>query len=175
MTVAALSLAAVVVLSVLLAKKHSNSTFQANFNPTQIALNSALQAADQVYGLNEHSYPRGNALITQLQTTDPSLAFGFGPQSVASSNDASGPYTPTRISLAVSEDGQLVMFATQDSSGTCWYTTDNHEQSATTDNVDGASPTRGASYASANNQQSCTAGDGLPAKATSWETSWPTS
>ena len=173
MIVAALSLAAVVVLSVLLARRQPNLATQPTSNTTQIALNSALQAASQVYGSNAKSFPRGQTLLAELQQRVPELAFAFGPQSV-STNFTSGPLQATGISVAVSQDGQVIMFAAPASDGTCWYTTNNHETHATAAGIDGGSALHGTSYASAGSQQSCTAGDGLPPGSTPWRTSWPT-
>ncbi len=175
MIVAAAALAAVVVLSVLLAKRHGNSASQPTYNPTQLALSSSLQAADQVYGSNANSFPRGQSLISQLQRTDPELVFGFGPQAVTSPNNASAPLTLTAISVGVSQDGEVIMFAAEASDGRCWYATDNHETHSSTGGLVGASQTRGTSYASASGQTSCTAGEGLPANVTPWTSTWPSS
>lgn len=174
MIVATLSLAAVVVLSILLARRPSDGDTQPAPNTTQIALEDALQAASQVYDSNGHSFPRGQSLLSQLQRTLPELAFAFGPQSVSSSNFASGPLTSTGISVAVSQDGKVVMFAAQATDGTCWYVTSNHEKTATSAGLDGGARARGTSYAAAASQQSCAAGQGLPAGVTPWQSSWPT-
>ncbi len=175
MLVAAAALAAVVVLSVLLAKRHGNSTPQTTYNATQLALSSALQAADQVYDANGNSFPRGQPLISQLQRTDPQLGFAYGPQGVNTSNNASAPLTPTGVSVGVSPDGAVIVFAAEASVGTCWYATDNHETRSATGGLDGASQTRGISYASARGQTSCTAGTVLPGDVTPWAVNWPSS
>jgi len=173
MIVATLSLAAVVVLSILLARRPSDGDTQPEPNTTQIALDDASQAASQVYSSNGRSFPRGQSLLNQLQRTAPELAFAFGPQSVSVSNFASGPLTSTGISVAVSQDGEVVMFAAQATDGTCWYVTINHEKTATSAGLDGGATTRGTSYSAAGSQQSCAAGDGLPSGATSWKPAWP--
>jgi hypothetical protein len=175
MVIAAAALAAVVVLSVLLAKRHGDSTPQPTYNATQLAISSALQAASQVYDSAGNSFPRGQTLVTQLQTTVPLLTFAFGPESVSTSNNASAPLGPTGISVGVSEDGQVIMFAAEANDGTCWYATDNHETRSATGGLDGASQTRGTSYASASGQTTCTAGDGMPSDATPWTANWPSS
>ena len=175
MIVAAAALAAVVVLSVLLAKRHADATPQTVYNPTQIAISSALQAAEQIYGSDQNSFPRGQTLISQLQKQDPELTFGFGPQAVTSQINASAPLTSTAISVGVSEDGVVIVFAAQASDGTCWYATDNHETHSATGGLDGASQTRGTSYASASGQTSCTAGAGRPGDVTPWGANWPAS
>jgi hypothetical protein len=175
MLVAAASLAAVVVLSVLLAKRQGNSTTETTYNATQIALSSALQAADQVYDSSGKSFPQGQILISQLQRSDPELEFAFGAQGVSTSNNASAPLSATGVSLAVSADGQVIVFAAEASDGTCWYATDNHETRSATGGLDGASQTRGTSYASARGQTSCTAGTALPSNATPWSANWPSS
>lgn len=171
--VATFSLAAVVVLSVLLARRQPSSGSQPNLNTTQIALASALQAGTQVYNSSAKTFPTGQDLLVDLQRTDPELSFAFGPQSVPA-NLASGPFVATGISVAVSQDGQVIMLAAQASDGACWYATSNHETNATAGGLDGGSTTRGTSFAAASSQQSCTAGDGLPTGATPWRTSWPT-
>jgi hypothetical protein len=170
--VATLSLATVVVLSVLLARRQPNLATLPTANTTQIALNSALQSATQVYKSNAKSFPRGQALLGQLQQQAPELSFAFGAQSV-SSNFTSGPLQATGISVAVSPDGQVVMFAAQATNATCWYMTSNHETSTNAAGVFGAASVRGTSYAAASSQPSCTAGDGLPPGATPWKASWP--
>jgi hypothetical protein len=175
MLVAAAALAAVVVLSVLLAKRHGSTTAETTYNATQIALSSALQAADQVYDANGKSYPQGQALISQLQRSDPELEFAFGPQRISTSNNASAPLSATGVSLGVSADGQVIVFAAEASDGTCWYATDNHETRSATGGLDGASQTRRTSYASARGQTSCTAGVALPSDATPWAANWPSS
>jgi hypothetical protein len=172
--VATLSLAAVVVLSVLLAKREPNAATQPPPNTTQIALDSALQAASGVYTSNAKSFPPGQTLLGELTERAPTLSFAFGPQSVPSSNFASGPLQAEGISVAVSQDGQVIMFAAQASDGTCWYATSNHEKDATSAGLDGGANTRGTSYASAGGQQSCSAGNGLPTGVTAWKSSWPT-
>jgi hypothetical protein len=164
-----------VVLSVLLAKRHADSTPQPTYNASQLALSSALQAASQVYGSNENAFPSGQSLISQLQRAVPGLVFAFGPQAVGTPNNASAPLAPTGISVGVSQDGEVIMFAAQSNDGTCWYATDNHETHSATGGLDGASQTRGTSYASASGQASCTAGAGLPGDATPWTTNWPSS
>ena len=171
--VATFSLAAVVVLSVLLARRQPSSGSQPNLNTTQIALSSALQAGTQVYNSNSKTFPSGQNLLIDLQRTDPELSFAFGFQSVPM-NLTSGPFVATGISVAVSTDGQVIMLAAQASDGTCWYATSNHETKATAGGLDGGSTTRGTSFAAAGGQLSCTAGDGLPSGATPWRTSWPT-
>jgi hypothetical protein len=171
--VATLSLAAVVVLSVLLAKRQPNPSSQPNLNTTQIALTSALQAASEVYRSNGEDYPRGQALLGDLQTSDPELSFAFGPQSV-SPTFTSGPYRATGISVAVSTDGLVIMFAAQGTDGSCWYVTNNREVSTSDGDIDGAATIRGTSYATAGGQPSCTSGAGLPSNATKWRTTWPT-
>jgi hypothetical protein len=172
MVVAAVSLAAVVVLSVLLARRHSTTQIQLT-NPTQFALNGAVQAAEEVYSTNQHSFPRGDPLLNQLHKQDPELLFAFGPQSVAVSLFSSGPLPPTGVSVAVSEDGQVVMFGAQATSGACWYATENRETDSSDGGLDGASVTAGVSYAVAANQQTCVAGVGLPTDATTWHSTWP--
>ena len=175
MVVAAASLAAVVVLSVLLAKRHANASPQPVYNPTQFAVSSSLQAANQIYGSNQNGFPKGQALISQLQHTDPGLNFAFGPQAISPPNNASAPLGATDISVGVSQDGEVITFAAQASDGTCWYATDNHETQSATGGLDGASQTRGTSYASATNQTSCTAGAALPSNVTPWSANWPSS
>jgi hypothetical protein len=175
MIVAAAALAAVVVLSVLLAKRHGNSASQTTYNPTQLTISSSLQAADEVYGSNRNTFPRGQPLISQLQRTDPELAFGFGPQAVSSPSNASAPLSTTVVSVGVSQDGEVIMFAAEGSDGTCWYATDNHETHSTTGGLDGASRTHGTSYAWASGQTSCTAGNGLPSDIKPWAANWPSS
>ena len=175
MGIAAAALAAVVVLSVLLAKRHGDATPQPTYNATQLAISSALQAASQVYDSNGNSFPRGQTLVSHLQRTVPLLLFAFGPESVSSSNNASAPLEPTGISVGVSDDGQVIMFAAEANDGSCWYATDNHETRLATGGLDGASQTRGTSYASASGQASCTAGEGLPGDATPWTENWPSS
>ncbi len=174
MVVAAAALAAVVVLSVLLAKRHGN-TVQPTYNATQLALSSALQAAGQVYDSNRRTFPSGQSLITQLQRTDPGLLFAFGPQGGSSPSSASAPLSATGISVGVSQDGEVIMFAAKASDGTCWYATDNHETRSVTGGLDGASQSRGTSYASASGQTSCTGGAGMPPDATPWTANWPSS
>ena len=174
MIVAAISLAAVVVLSVLLARRQPQTAPQ-EFNPTQFAINGALQAAQQVYGTNRDSFPLGQDLIGELHKNDPELLFAFGPQSVSAPPFASGPLPPTGVSVAVSSDGKVVVFAAQASDGSCWYATVNHESDGTDGGIDGASARSGTSYAVAQNQPQCDTGNGLPGRATAWGTSWPTS
>lgn len=111
-------------------------------------------------------------LLRDLQTSDPTLSFAFGPQSV-SPNFASGPYVATGISVAVSSDGFEIMFAAQGTDGGCWYATSNHEVNTSDGSIDGAATIRGTSYATAGGQQSCAAGAGLPSDVTKWRTSWP--
>jgi hypothetical protein len=172
--VATLSLAAVVVLSVLLAKRQPNPATEPTANTTQNALDSAVQAATQVYDSSGRNFPRGQTLLAKLQNQAPELSFAFGPQSV-STNFTSGPLQATGISVAVSQDGEVIMFAAEASDGTCWYTTSNHEPHTTAAGLDGGSPSPGTSYTQASNQQSCTAGDGLPPGVTPWRRSWTTS
>ena len=101
--------------------------------------------------------------------------FGFGPQAVTSPNNASAPLMSTAISVGVSQDGEVIMFAAQASDGRCWYATDNHEAHSITGGLVGASQTHGTSYASASGQASCTAGESLPANVTRWAGTWPSS
>ena len=75
----------------------------------------------------------------------------------------------------MSEDGQVIIFAAEANDRSCWYATDNHETRSATGGLDGASQTRGTSYASASSQTSCTAADGLPSDATPWTENWPSS
>jgi hypothetical protein len=170
--VATAALVAVVVLSVLLAKRHANATPPPTDNASQFAVSSALQAADQVYDSNRNAYPRGQSLISQLQQTDPQLLFAFGPQSFSFPNNASAPLDPSRISVGVSQDGEVIMFAALANNGDCWYATDNHETRPGNDGLEGASRTSGVTYASSSGQTSCTAGAGLPGNVTAWAGDW---
>ena len=94
------------------------------------------------YRSNGENYPRGQVLLRDLQTSDPTLSFAFGPQSV-SPNFASGPYVATSISVAVSSDGFEIMFAAQGTDGACWYATSNHEVNTSGGSIDGVASIRG--------------------------------
>jgi len=170
MVVSAISLVIVALLSILIARREASDSSQAN--PAQFAVNGALQAAGKIYRSNHDSFPRGKDLTSKLQRDDSSLTFAFGPQSVVSA-DNTRLYNATGISVSVSGDGQVVMFAAPGSNRTCWYATENHEADGTPSGLRGASRSSGTNYAVAASQRSCTAGILLPANVTSWTASWP--
>jgi hypothetical protein len=166
----AVALVVVLALSVVLARRDAS----ASANPTQFALSSAVQAAEHVYKANHDSFPRGGSLVVRLHRNDPELAFAYGPQYVVSSNGGSGgQYTATGISVAVSANGQVIMFAAPGSSRTCWYATDNHLSDHSGDGLNGASSYKGTTFAAAGSQQICTAGADLPGNASVWSATWP--
>lgn len=141
-------------------------------NPTQFALSGALQSADHIYKANSSTFPQGDALVSRLHRNDSELSFAFGPQYVVSSVGGS-QYTATGISVAVSANGQVIMFAVPGNNKTCWYATDNHQPNDTVTGLNGADPESGVTYAMAGGQPDCTAGTVLPTNVTDWQKSWP--
>ncbi|MFZ0667074.1 MAG: hypothetical protein WAM97_15075 [Acidimicrobiales bacterium] len=170
MVASGIALVVVLALSVVLARRDAN----ASANPTQFALSSAVQAAEHVYKANHDRFPLGPSLVVRLHRNDPELAFAYGPQYVVSSNGGSGgQYTATGISVAVSSNGQVIMFAAPGSSRTCWYATDNHLADHLSPGLNGASPHKGTMFATAGSQQVCTAGAALPGNVSVWSATWP--